>query len=136
MSAEAAKTQAAGTPEPSTPQANAEGANPDAEGAEAVVPSESLREQYDALADEVRTHRTLYYNEDAPVISDAEYDALFRRLEEFEALHPELVSNDSPTQEVGGEATAAFAPVQHLARMYSLEDVFSIDELEAWIRRA
>ncbi|WP_235780440.1 NAD-dependent DNA ligase LigA [Sinomonas notoginsengisoli] len=101
-----------------------------------MVPSESLREEYDALADEVRRHRALYYNEDAPLISDAEYDALYRRLEEFEALHPELVANDSPTQEVGGEATAAFAPVEHLARMYSLEDVFSLDELEAWIRRA
>lgn len=100
------------------------------------IPSATLREEYEALAEEVRRHRTLYYNEDAPVISDAEYDSLFRRLEEFEALHPELVSNDSPTQEVGGEATAAFAPVQHLTRMYSLEDVFSIDELNAWITRA
>jgi DNA ligase (NAD+) len=100
------------------------------------IPSATLREEYEALAEEVRQHRALYYNEDAPVISDAEYDALFRRLEEFEALHPEIVSNDSPTQEVGGEATAAFAPVQHLTRMYSLEDVFSIDELNAWIMRA
>ncbi|BCT75517.1 DNA ligase 1 [Sinomonas cyclohexanicum] len=131
MSAEAAKTQAAGTQAPSVDGANAEAVN---DGA--VVPSESLRDEYDALADEVRKHRALYYNEDTPVISDAEYDALFRSLEEFEALHPELVANDSPTQEVGGEATAAFAPVQHLARMYSLEDVFSIEELEAWIRRA
>ncbi|MEA5454688.1 NAD-dependent DNA ligase LigA [Sinomonas sp. JGH33] len=101
-----------------------------------ATPSAKLREEYEALAEEVRRHRTLYYNEDAPVISDAEYDALFRQLEEFEALHPELVSNDSPTQEVGGEATAAFAPVTHLSRMYSLEDVFSLDELNAWISRA
>ncbi|MGT2463923.1 NAD-dependent DNA ligase LigA [Sinomonas atrocyanea] len=121
MSPEAASTQTASTEE--------------AVG-EAVVPSESLREEYDALADEVRHHRALYYNRDAPEISDAEYDALYRRLEEFEALHPELIANDSPTQEVGGEVTAAFAPVEHLARMYSLEDVFSLDELEAWVRRA
>ncbi|WP_052207513.1 NAD-dependent DNA ligase LigA [Sinomonas humi] len=103
---------------------------------EAATPSATLREEYESLAEEVRRHRALYYNEDAPVISDAEYDAMFRRLEEFEALHPELVSNDSPTQEVGGEATAAFAPVTHLSRMYSLEDVFSIEELDAWITRA
>lgn len=103
---------------------------------EAGTPSATLREEYESLAEEVRRHRALYYNEDAPVLSDAEYDELFRRLEEFEALHPELVSNDSPTQEVGGEATAAFAPVTHLSRMYSLEDVFSIDELNAWISRA
>ena len=61
---------------------------------------------------------------------------LFRRLEEIEALHPELVSNDSPTQEVGGEVSAAFAAVEHLQRMYSLEDVFSLEELEAWITKA
>ncbi|WP_407073430.1 NAD-dependent DNA ligase LigA [Sinomonas sp. ASV486] len=103
---------------------------------ETAIPSESLRDEYEALADEVRRHRTLYYNQDAPEISDAEYDVLFRQLEEFEALHPEMIANDSPTQEVGGEATAAFAPVEHLARMYSLEDVFSVSELEAWIRRA
>lgn len=103
---------------------------------EAEIPSESLRDEYEALADEVRRHRTLYYNQDDPEISDAEYDVLFRRLEEFEALHPEIIANDSPTQEVGGEVTAAFAPVEHLARMYSLEDVFSVPELEAWIRRA
>ncbi|WP_415856664.1 NAD-dependent DNA ligase LigA [Sinomonas sp. G460-2] len=100
------------------------------------APSATLREEYESLADEVRRHRALYYNQDAPVISDAEYDVLFRKLEEFEALHPELVSNDSPTQEVGGEATAAFASVTHLSRMYSLEDVFSIEELDAWIARA
>ncbi|WP_249336031.1 NAD-dependent DNA ligase LigA [Sinomonas gamaensis] len=101
-----------------------------------ATPSATLREEYESLAEEVRRHRALYYNEDAPVLSDAEYDELFCRLEEFEALHPELVANDSPTQEVGGEATAAFAPVQHLTRMYSLEDVFSVDELTAWVARA
>ena len=60
----------------------------------------------------------------------------FRRLEEIEALHPELVANDSPTQEVGGEVSAAFAAVEHLQRMYSLEDVFSLEELEAWLAKA
>ncbi|GAB4099145.1 NAD-dependent DNA ligase LigA [Sinomonas halotolerans] len=118
------------SPEPAQPETETT-SQPDA-----VVPSASLREEYEALADEVRRHRALYYNQDAPEISDAEFDELFRRLEEFEALHPELVSNDSPTQEVGGAATSAFAPVEHLARMYSLEDVFSVDELEAWVRRA
>ena len=102
----------------------------------AEVPPEDLRAEYENLADLVRKHRYAYYQEDAPVISDAEFDELFRRLEEMEALHPELVSNDSPTQEVGGEASAAFTAVKHLQRMYSLEDVFSLDELKAWIDRA
>nr|WP_247828545.1 NAD-dependent DNA ligase LigA [Arthrobacter antioxidans] len=100
------------------------------------LPSEELREEYAQLAEDVRAHRAAYYQDAAPTISDAEFDALFRRLEELEALHPELVANDSPTQEVGGEVSAAFTPVDHLARMYSLEDVFSLDELTAWLDRA
>ena len=104
-------------------------------GAE-TPPAGDLREEYEALADQVRKYRFAYYNEDAPLVSDAEFDRLYRRLEEIEALHPELVTNDSPTQEVGGEVSAAFAPVEHLQRMYSLEDVFSLDELDAWVRKA
>ncbi len=95
-----------------------------------------MRREYAQLAEDIRAHRTAYYQDAAPTISDAEFDALFRRLEELEALHPEIVANDSPTQEVGGEVSAAFAPVDHLARMYSLEDVFSLDELKAWLDRA
>jgi DNA ligase (NAD+) len=101
-----------------------------------AVPSEDLREEYEALADQVRKHRFAYYQQDAPLISDAEFDELYRRLEAMEALHPELVANDSPTQEVGGEVSAAFAAVEHLQRMYSLEDVFSLEELKAWITKA
>jgi DNA ligase (NAD+) len=101
-----------------------------------VIPSESMREEYETLADLVRKYRFAYYQEDAPLVSDAEFDELFRRLEEIEALHPELVANDSPTQEVGGEVSAAFAAVEHLQRMYSLEDVFSLEELEAWLAKA
>jgi DNA ligase (NAD+) len=100
------------------------------------VPSGAVREEYEILVEEVRKHRFAYYQEDAPIISDAEFDELFRRLETIEAMHPELVSNDSPTQEVGGEVSAAFAAVEHLQRMYSLEDVFSLEELEAWIAKA
>lgn len=100
------------------------------------VPAEGIRDEYERLADLVRKYRFSYYQEDAPVVSDAEFDELFRRLEEIEALHPELVANDSPTQEVGGEVSAAFAAVDHLQRMYSLEDVFSLEELEAWLAKA
>ncbi|PKZ37523.1 DNA ligase (NAD(+)) LigA [Kocuria rhizophila] len=99
-------------------------------------PSEGLREEYAQLSDRVREARAAYYVHDQPVISDAEYDQLYRSLEEFEALHPELKANDSPTQEVGGEVGAAFSPVKHLEKMYSLEDVFSTDELVAWLERA
>ena len=95
-----------------------------------------IRDEYAQLIDDVRDARRAYYTDDAPTISDAAYDALYRRLEEVEALYPELVANDSPTQEVGGEASSAFAPVTHRARMYSLEDVFSDEELRAWLTKA
>lgn len=98
--------------------------------------SAALKEEYAQLVDRVREARQQYYMDDAPALSDAEYDELYRQLETLEAKHPELVANDSPTQEVGGEASSAFAPVQHLARMYSLEDVFSLEELGAWLDRA
>ncbi len=100
------------------------------------VPTSSERDRYAELVDLVRKYRAAYYNDDAPLVADAEFDTLYRELEAFEALHPELVSNDSPTQEVGGEVSAAFAAVDHLSRMYSLEDVFSLDELDVWVRRA
>jgi DNA ligase (NAD+) len=96
------------------------------------IPTEALRDQYEHLVDEVRKHRVAYYQNDAPLVSDAEYDALYRSLEDLESMHPEIVSNDSPTQEVGGEVSTAFAPVTHLARMYSLDDLFSIEELRSW----
>ncbi|MCQ1987854.1 NAD-dependent DNA ligase LigA [Arthrobacter sp. zg-Y844] len=118
------------SPEPTDTEAAVESVSTDA------PPAEDLREEYQTLADQVRRYRFAYYNEDAPLVSDAEFDRLYRRLEEIEALHPELVTNDSPTQEVGGEVSAAFSPVEHLQRMYSLEDVFSLDELDAWVRKA
>ncbi|WP_229658909.1 NAD-dependent DNA ligase LigA [Nesterenkonia cremea] len=112
---------------------------PAAAGAPAVAagaPSRELREEYEQLVEEVRKHRIAYYQEDAPLISDAEFDELWRRLEQIEAEHPEIVTGDSPTQEVGGEVSTAFAPVKHIQRMYSLEDVFSREELRAWYDRA
>src|SRR5699024_11969870 len=74
-----------------------------------------------------------YYVNDAPEISDAAFDRLFRDLEDLEALHPQIVTADSPTQEVGGDAV--FSPVEHPSPMYSLEDVFSLRELEEWFQR-
>jgi DNA ligase (NAD+) len=81
--------------------------------------------------------RDAYYERDEVLVSDAEYDALLRRLDEIERLFPELQSQDSPTQTVGGRAqTMLFAPVTHLERMLSLDNVFSPDEFEAWAQKA
>ncbi|MCX7522154.1 NAD-dependent DNA ligase LigA [Microbacterium sp. STN6] len=77
--------------------------------------------------------REAYYEKEAAIASDEEYDRLVRRLEKLERRFPELQSQDSPTQTVGGRAqTTLFDPVQHAERMLSLDNVFSIEEFEEW----
>ena len=87
------------------------------------------------LRREIEKHSKLYYVYDAPVISDYEYDMLMNRLKALEAEHPELVTPDSPTQRVGGEALSTFEPVRHQVPLESLTDVFSLDELFAFGER-
>lgn len=76
-----------------------------------------------------------YYVLDAPSVSDAVYDGLMRELKSLEELHPELVTPDSPTQRVGGQPLKGFRKVRHSSRMISLNDVFSREEVEAWVKR-
>jgi DNA ligase (NAD+) len=81
--------------------------------------------------------RDAYYERDEVLVSDAEYDLMIRRLEELERLFPELQSQDSPTQTVGGRADSTlFTPVRHAERMLSLDNVFSIEEFEEWATKA
>ncbi len=94
-----------------------------------------LVDRYHQLIQEVDDARAAYYDRDAPVLSDAEYDKLYRELEDFEAQYPQYRSADSPTTQVGGAASEAFAPVEHLQQMTSLDDVFSLEELAAWEAR-
>lgn len=82
-----------------------------------------------ALQAELHEHAHRYYVLDAPVISDAEYDRLFRELLDVEAQFPELVTPDSPSQRVGGEPLAAFAEAAHALPMLSLDNIFAAEEL-------
>ena len=88
-----------------------------------------------ALRRELERHNRLYYVEDAPVITDYEYDMLMLRLKTLESEHPELVTADSPTQRVGGEALTRFDSVRHQVPLESLTDVFSLEELFAFGQR-
>lgn len=88
------------------------------------------------LSAEITQHRHRYYVADAPVVSDAEFDVLMRELIALEVAHPELRTPDSPTQQVGGSASSTFAPVTHLVPLMSLDNVFSLDELDHWLARA
>ncbi|MCU1416420.1 MAG: ligase LigA [Schumannella sp.] len=87
----------------------------------------------DTLTTRILELREAYYEREAAIASDEEYDLMIRRLEELERLFPELQSQDSPTQTVGGRSDSTlFAPVRHAERMLSLDNVFSRDEFLAW----
>jgi DNA ligase (NAD+) len=92
--------------------------------------------EVEALRNRIAEFRDAYYQRNESLVPDAEYDALERRLAELERAFPEVQSQDSPTQQVGGTAeTRLFDPVTHRERMYSLDNVFSHDELTAWLTR-
>ena len=88
-----------------------------------------------ALRKEINYHSKLYYVYDAPVISDYDFDMLMQRLKTLEEEHPELITPDSPTQRVGGQALSQFMQVHHQVPLESLTDVFSYDELFAFGER-
>ena len=86
----------------------------------------------DELREQIRAHNRSYYELDSPTVPDADYDALVRELQELEALHPDLITPDSPTQTVGGPLSAQFSPVTHAVRMMSLDNAMDRDELRDW----
>jgi DNA ligase (NAD+) len=94
---------------------------------------DEARTEVEALTSRILELRDAYYSRDTVLDDDATYDALVRRLELIEHVFPELQSQDSPTQTVGGRAeTTLFAPVEHAERMLSLDNVFSADEFAEW----
>ena len=98
--------------------------------------TQKVRDRVSELVDLINKHRAAYYQSNTSLISDADYDKLMRELEQLEAKHPELITGDSPTQTVGGEVSQTFTPVEHLERMMSLDNVFSEEELDAWLEKA
>jgi len=87
------------------------------------------------LADEIRAHNVSYHQKDAPVVSDAEYDALFQRLLAIEAAHPDLATADSPSQAVGAEPAQGFAKVRHTVPMLSLGNAFGDEDVGEFLAR-
>ncbi|HVW84110.1 MAG TPA: NAD-dependent DNA ligase LigA, partial [Bryobacteraceae bacterium] len=92
-------------------------------------------ETAEALRDEIRHHEYQYYVLDQPEISDAEYDALIRELQQIEEAHPEVVTPDSPTLRVGGKPREGFQKIQHSSAMLSLDNALDEDELRAFDAR-
>lgn len=96
---------------------------------------DSARERHGTLAAEVADHQFRYYVLDSPVVSDGQFDTLWRELVALEEEHPELRTPDSPTQRVGGTFSTDFTAHDHLERMLSLDNAFSEEDLRAWADR-
>ncbi len=92
-------------------------------------------QQVEALREQIRRHDRLYYVEASPEISDREYDALVKHLEQLEAKHPELISLDSPTQRIGDQPVPELHSVTHRVPMLSIDNTYSVEDLGAWGRR-
>ena len=95
----------------------------------------AVRERLAALRDVVSQHQRRYYVEDRPSVSDTEYDALYRELQDLEAAHPRLVTPDSPTQRVGAEPAEGFESVAHQVPMLSLDNARNAEELQEFEAR-
>ena len=96
---------------------------------------ETTRETYNGLVDRINAAREEYYNNDNSPVTDAEYDRMYREVEDIENRYPQLRGADSPTMSVGGGVAEGFAEAPHLAQMLSLDDVFSLEELAGWETR-
>ena len=94
--------------------------------------SEEVRREVEHLREEIERHTHLYYVQNAPEISDAEFDKLMQRLIELEQAHPEFASPDSPTQRVGGQPVEGFATVAHAVAMLSIDNAFDYETLRKW----
>jgi DNA ligase (NAD+) len=104
------------------------------DGEPEVAPAEA-RERHSELVEQVEDARWRYYVLDDPTLSDADFDVRMRELEGLEEQFPELRTPDSPTQKVGGAVSTEFTAVDHLQPMQSLDNAFSVEELEAWHAR-
>ncbi|MDT7609613.1 MAG: ligase [Pseudonocardiales bacterium] len=114
-------------------------ADPGPEGT-ATVPSAEpapgpARERHARLATEIADHQFRYYVLDSPVVSDGQFDTLWRELVALEEQYPELITPESPTQRVVGRFATEFIAHDHLERMLSLDNAFSADELRSWVER-
>ncbi|MDR2709343.1 MAG: NAD-dependent DNA ligase LigA [Elusimicrobiota bacterium] len=95
----------------------------------------NVRQRMDFLIDEINKQDKLYYQKNAPIISDSQYDALVQELIALERENPDLIRKDSPTQKVSGNRSSTFAPIKHLAPMLSLDNTYSKDEVVSWYDR-
>src|SRR6202142_2422895 len=99
------------------------------------MPPAALQKKIESLREKIRHHEYLYYVQDNPELTDADFDKLMNELKRLEADHPELVTPDSPTQRVGGKPREGFVKAKHSSPMLSLDNAYSEEELRDWERR-
>jgi len=104
--------------------------------ANSIQPEKVTGDEIEDLRDVLRFHEYRYYVQNDPLISDAEYDGLYKLLEKFEKEHPSIITKDSPTQRVGSGLVNDFSKVEHLVPMLSLENSYNADDLLDWDRKA
>src|SRR6185295_7979637 len=100
-----------------------------------LAKTQSVSQEIAKLREEIRRHEDLYYVQDNPEISDAEYDALLEKLQKLAQQHPDQITPDSPTQRVGGKPAEGFSQVVHRRPMLSLDNSYNLDELRAFDQR-
>src|SRR5260370_26741108 len=100
-----------------------------------MVKKKDLAALVDELSQALAEHNYRYHVLSAPIVSDAEYDALFRELQALEAEHPELAKPNSPTQRVGGYISDKFVKVRHPGPILSLSNAFGVEDVRAWFDR-
>ena len=103
--------------------------------AEKLPDAAEAKAEIERLSKELRHHDRLYYQEDGPEITDAEYDVLRRKLESLESRFPDLALPDSPTKKVGYAPAPKFSKVRHTIPMLSLNNAFSEEEVGEWLER-
>ena len=101
----------------------------------AKTTDQKLVDEYNRLIETIEFHNRRYYVFDDPQITDQEYDKLYRQLRDFEETYPELRSAHSPTLRVGGEVLNKFKKVEHAEKMLSLDNTYSVDELQSFLQR-
>ncbi|ETZ05391.1 NAD-dependent DNA ligase LigA [Holospora undulata] len=94
-----------------------------------------IQDEWNSLVSEIRMHNRLYYEEDLPLISDEDYDALYRRLVQLESRFPELINEESPTQKIHVQLQDDAEEVTHLFPLYSLDSVYTFEEVEQFVTR-
>ena len=94
------------------------------------------KEEIERLKKLVNYHNNLYYNLDNPILSDTQYDELYKQLKDLEDQYPQFRTKNSPTQRIGGQASRQFAPVTHAVPMMSLDNSYSADDIREWYARA